>query len=91
MSSESPATPPKTHRVLIVEEDCRFAGAGAEIAATLTERCFDVLEMPVQRLAGLDIPTPFNGALEAATIPQVADIVAAARQIGQAPQATKAA
>ena len=81
----------RTHRVLMVEEDCRFAGAGAEIAATLTERCFDVLEMPVQRLAGLDIPTPFNGALEAATIPQVADIVAAARQIGQAANATKAA
>jgi pyruvate dehydrogenase E1 component beta subunit len=81
----------KTRRVLVVEEDCRFAGAGAEIAATLTERCFDTLEMPVQRLAGLDIPTPFNGALEAATIPQVADIVAAARQIGQATQATKAA
>jgi pyruvate dehydrogenase E1 component beta subunit len=81
----------KTGRVLVVEEDCRFAGAGAEIAATLTERCFEVLQMPVQRLAGLDIPTPFNGPLEAATIPQVADIVAAARQIGQAAQATKAA
>jgi pyruvate dehydrogenase E1 component beta subunit len=81
----------KTHRVLIVEEDCRFAGAGAEIAAALTERCFDVLDMPAQRLAGLDIPTPFNGALEAATIPQVADIIAAAKQIRQVAQATKAA
>ncbi len=69
----------KTHRVLVVEEDCRFAGAGAEIAATLGERCFGSLDAPVQRLAGLDIATPFNGALEAATIPQVADIVAAAR------------
>ena len=36
----------KTHRVLVVEEDCRFAGAGAEIAATLTERCFYSLDAP---------------------------------------------
>ena len=71
----------KTHRVLVVEEDCRFAGAGAEIAATLTERCFYSLDAPIQRLAGLDIPTPFNGALEAASIPQVPDIVAASASI----------
>ena len=70
----------KTHRLLVVEEDCRFAGAGAEIASTLTERCFYSLDAPVQRLAGLDMPTPYNGALEAATIPQVPDIVAAARR-----------
>jgi pyruvate dehydrogenase E1 component beta subunit len=41
--------------------------------------------------AGLDIPTPFNGALEAGTIPQVADIVAAARELGRSGQETKAA
>ena len=81
----------KTHRLLVVEEDCRFAGAGAEISATLTERCFYSLDAPVQRLAGLDIPTPYNGALEAATIPQVADIVAAARQLCQSAQEPKAA
>ena len=81
----------KTHRVLVVEEDCRFAGAGAEIAATLSERCFYSLDAPIQRLAGLDIPTPFNGALEAATIPQIPDIVAAARELHHAGQETKAA
>ena len=81
----------KTHRVLIVEEDCRFAGAGAEIAATLTERCFDALDAPIQRLAGLDIPTPFNGALEAATIPQVPDIIAAAGALARPAQEPKAA
>lgn len=81
----------KTHRVLVVEEDCRFAGAGAEIVATLTERCFYSLEAPIQRLAGLDIPTPFNGALEAASIPQVPDIVAAAHQLVRSSKQTKAA
>ncbi len=81
----------KTHRLLVVEEDCRFAGAGAEISAALTERCFYSLDTPVQRLAGLDIPTPYNGALEAASIPQIADIVAAARQLCQAASESKAA
>jgi pyruvate dehydrogenase E1 component beta subunit len=71
----------KTHRVLIVEEDCRHAGAGAEIAANLAERCFFSLDAPVQRVAGLDMPTPYNGALEAASIPRAADIVAAARAL----------
>jgi pyruvate dehydrogenase E1 component beta subunit len=69
----------KTRHLLIVEEDCRFAGAGAEIAATLTERCFDALAAPALRLGGLELPTPFNAVLEAATIPQVEDIVEAAR------------
>jgi pyruvate dehydrogenase E1 component beta subunit len=81
----------KTHRLLVVEEDCRFAGAGAEISATLTERCFYSLDAPVQRLAGLDIPTPYNGALEAASIPQIADIVSATRQLCQTSAESKAA
>jgi pyruvate dehydrogenase E1 component beta subunit len=65
----------KTHRLLVVEEDCRFGGVGGEIVSTLAERCFYALDTPTQRLAGLDIPTPFNGALEAASIPRVPDIV----------------
>jgi len=81
----------KTHRLLIVEEDSRFAGAGAELAAGLTERCFSSLQVPPQRLAGLDIPTPYNGTLEAASIPQVPDIVAAARALCQPATAETAA
>jgi len=68
----------KTHRLLIVEEDGRFAGAGAEIAATLGERCFNQLHAPPVRLGGLDMPAPFNASLEKSTVPQVEDIVAAA-------------
>ena len=71
----------KTHRLLIVEEDCRFAGAGAEMVATLQERCFYLLDAPIQRVAGMDIPIPFNGAMEAASIPRSADIIAAARAL----------
>jgi len=71
----------KTHRLLVVEEDCRFAGAGAEIIATLNERCFYDLDAAPSRVAGLDMPTPFNGALEAASIPDIDDIVTAARRL----------
>jgi pyruvate dehydrogenase E1 component beta subunit len=78
----------KTRHLLVAEEDCRFAGAGAEIAATLTERCFDVLAAAPLRLGGLDLPTPFNAALEAACIPQVGDIVEAARRLCRPPERT---
>ena len=71
----------KTHRLLVAEEDCRFAGAGAEIIATLNERCFYDLDAAPVRVAGLDMPTPFNAELEAASIPGVGDIVEAARQL----------
>ncbi len=81
----------KTHRLLVVEEDCRFAGAGAEISSALAERCFYSLDAPVKRLAGLDMPTPYNGKLEAATIPQVPDIVAAARALCRGEPGIKAA
>ncbi len=71
----------KTHRLLVVEEDCRFAGAGAEIIANLSERSFFDLDAAPVRIAGLDMPTPFNRELEAASIPKINDIVDAARQL----------
>ncbi|POB09873.1 alpha-ketoacid dehydrogenase subunit beta [Sulfobacillus sp. hq2] len=71
----------KTHHVLIAEEDSRYAGAGAELAATLQERCFYTLDAPIARTAGLDIPIPFNAELEQASIPHANDIARAARTI----------
>jgi pyruvate dehydrogenase E1 component beta subunit len=70
----------KTHRALVVEEDSRFAGAGAEIAAALNEVSFFELEAPVARVAGADAPIPYNGALEAAAIPRPADVAEAVRE-----------
>jgi pyruvate dehydrogenase E1 component beta subunit len=67
----------KTHRVVIVEEDMKTGGIGAELTARIMEELFDELDAPVVRLASQDIPTPYNGTLEAATIVQPADIVAA--------------
>ena len=71
----------KTHRVLMVEEDSLFAGGGAEIAATLGERCFYDLDAPVRRLAALDLPIPYNGTLESRCIPNIQDIVSATRDL----------
>ncbi len=71
----------KTHRLLIVEEDSGFAGAGAEISAGLTERCFPILDAPPRRVAGEELPIAYNAALEAASIPQVADVVRAGQQL----------
>ncbi len=71
----------RTNRVLVVEEDCRFAGAGAEIAAVLGERAFFDLDAPVTRVAGADVPTPYNRHLEAASIPDVEAVVEGARAL----------
>lgn len=71
----------KTHRALVVEEDCRFAGAGAEIVAALTEAGFYDLDAPIGRVAGADVPTPYNGALERASIPDVGQVVQAVRRL----------
>ena len=71
----------KTHRLVVVEEDCHFAGAGAEIVAGLTERCFFALDTAPVRVAALDLPTPFNASLEEVSIPDVDDIVRSAQAV----------
>lgn len=55
----------KTNRALIVYEDNRFCGYGAEIAAIIAEEAFTDLDAPVMRLAGPDVPgIPFSKPLE---------------------------
>ena len=71
----------RTGFLLIAEEDCRFAGAGAEIAASLTERCFHALQAPPLRVAALDLPNPYNKTLEQQIIPQPEDIAVAAQAL----------
>lgn len=72
----------KTGRVLIVHEACKTGGFGGELAAVIAEsQAFDYLDAPIRRLAGLDIPVPYNRELERRMVPQVEDIVASARQL----------
>lgn len=58
----------KTHRVLIVEECMKTAGIGSELIAQINESVFDELDHQIIRLSSEDIPTPYNGMLEQATI-----------------------
>jgi pyruvate dehydrogenase E1 component beta subunit len=72
----------KTGRVLIVHEACKTGGFGGEIAALIAEsEAFDYLDAPIRRLAGLDMPVPYNRELERRMVPQVEDIAAAARRL----------
>lgn len=59
----------KTGRLLIVEEDCKTCGIGAEIAAIVSEEAFDYLESPIKRIAEPDTPIPFSPVLENYVIP----------------------
>jgi 2-oxoisovalerate dehydrogenase E1 component len=68
----------KTGRVLIVEEDNRTGGWGAEVAATLAETAFDYLDAPILRVAAPDTPLPCAPALEQACVPSVERILEAA-------------
>jgi acetoin:2,6-dichlorophenolindophenol oxidoreductase subunit beta len=74
----------KTGRVLIVHEAARTGGYGGELAAEIAEsEAFGYLDAPIVRLAGRDMPIPYNRNLEKHSVPQVEDIVEKARQIVQ--------
>jgi pyruvate/2-oxoglutarate/acetoin dehydrogenase E1 component len=74
----------KTARVLILHESPQTGGFGGELSAVVAEgEAFDYLDAPIRRLAGRDIPIPYNRSLERATVPQVEDIVDAARALAQ--------
>lgn len=72
----------KTGRALVVHEAVEMGGFGGEIVARIaSSEAFDYLEAPVRRLAGLDIPIPYNRELEYHTVPQVESIVREARKL----------
>jgi len=72
----------KTGRLLIVHEAPVTGGFGGELAAVVAGgEAFDRLDAPIRRLAGRDIPIPYNRGLERAAVPQIEDIVAAAREL----------
>ena len=65
----------KTHRGLIVDEGWRSGGISAEISARINENAFYDLDLPVQRLCGVEVPMPYAKHLETAAVPQVENIV----------------
>jgi 2-oxoisovalerate dehydrogenase E1 component len=73
----------KTSKALVVHEDKVFGGFGGEIAAQITEKCFDVLDGPVLRVGSKDCPVPFSKILERAVLPQVDDVFQKALALAQ--------
>ena len=71
----------KTNRLVTIEEGWPFAGIGAELAALMMEQAFDDLDAPVTRLTGVDVPMPYAANLEKLALPQVEQIVAAAKAV----------
>ncbi len=72
----------KTGKAIVVYEGWRTGGAGAEIAAQINEMAFDSLDAPVERVATLDTPMPYNKKLEHAVLPSPEQIVRAAERLG---------
>ena len=72
----------KTGKVLIVHEAVKTGGFGGELAGVIAEsEAFGYLEAPIIRLAGKEVPIPYNRDLEQASVPQIADIVEKAREL----------
>ena len=71
----------KTSRLVSVEEGWPFAGIGSELAALVMEEAFDYLDAPVVRVAGVDVPLPYAANLEKLALPQVENILEAARKV----------
>jgi pyruvate/2-oxoglutarate/acetoin dehydrogenase E1 component len=71
----------KTSKVLVLHEDTRTGGFGAEIAATIAEEAFEDLDAPVVRITAPDTPVPFSPPLEKAFIPQVDGVAKALKEL----------
>jgi pyruvate dehydrogenase E1 component beta subunit len=72
----------KTSRLMCVYEAVKTLGIGAEVSAMIAESdAFDYLDAPIVRLGGAETPIPYNPELEKAVVPQVPEIITAARNL----------
>ncbi|HJV91594.1 MAG TPA: alpha-ketoacid dehydrogenase subunit beta [Holophagaceae bacterium] len=71
----------RTHRAVIIDEAWRTGSFAAEVAARIQEQGFDLLDGPVLRVCSQEVPMPYAVHLERAALPQVEDILAAAREL----------
>jgi pyruvate/2-oxoglutarate/acetoin dehydrogenase E1 component len=73
----------KTHKLVIVHEEVKFAGSGAEIAAMVAEKAFDYLDAPILRVAAPFCPVPFAPSLEEEFIPSEEKIIEGVKTVMQ--------
>ncbi|WP_448952597.1 pyruvate dehydrogenase complex E1 component subunit beta [Labrys neptuniae] len=71
----------KTGRCVVIEEGWQQSGVGSEIAARVNEQAFDYLDAPVARVSGKDVPMPYAANLEKLALPNVAEVVGAAKAV----------
>jgi pyruvate dehydrogenase E1 component beta subunit len=71
----------RTGRLVIAQEAVKRGGVASDVAAIVAEEAFESLRAPIVRVAAYNTVVPFNLALEKATVPQVADIVAGVRSV----------
>jgi pyruvate/2-oxoglutarate/acetoin dehydrogenase E1 component len=69
----------KTNKLLIAHEDTRTGGIAGEITSRVNERAFEWLDGPIMRVTAHDTPLPYAPTLEDYVLPQIADLVKAAR------------
>jgi 2-oxoisovalerate dehydrogenase E1 component beta subunit len=71
----------KTNKVIVLHEATRTGGMAGEITAVINEEAFDHLDGPVVRVTSIDTPVPYAPPLEEFFLPQVEDVLKAARQL----------
>ncbi|MFA6470030.1 MAG: alpha-ketoacid dehydrogenase subunit beta [Bacteroidota bacterium] len=71
----------KTGKVLIAHEDNITGGIGGEIAALISDQCFQYLDAPVKRIGAIDTPTPYCPTLEEFFLPNTKKVIAALQEL----------
>ena len=71
----------KTGKVIVIHEDTLTAGFGAEIAARISEKCFQYLDAPVKRVGAKDVHIPYSPILENASLPSREGIYQAIKEL----------
>ena len=60
----------KTGKAIFLQEDSLFGSIASDVAALITEHCFESLDAPVKRVASIETPIPFQGELEKQYLPK---------------------
>jgi pyruvate/2-oxoglutarate/acetoin dehydrogenase E1 component len=71
----------KTNKVILLHEATKTGGMAGELSAIINESAFDYLDGPITRVASLDTPVPYAPPLEEFFLPQVDDVLKAARSL----------
>jgi pyruvate dehydrogenase E1 component beta subunit len=71
----------KTNRCVVVEESLPMFNVGAEVAAQITEQCFDWMDAPVKRVSAMDVPLPYSREIEQMALPSPDKIIRAVKEV----------